>query len=184
MVKGFFARTQLQKSVVEIIHYCRYDKFIVKIKLKDLNDELIIAKGFDQNSPIDVMNALKMEDTTQSTNLEANDAFGMPELHFNYDHVFKDLLNKRFDNLKLNKYEIKEFYEKVKFDLGYSGVRLENETAWGMVTGMPPKINKRLILNKPFWLVMKRKKSKNPYFILGVNNSKVMDLSTAGIPKE
>jgi hypothetical protein len=35
---------------------------------------------------------------------------------------------------------------------------------------------KSLILDKPYWVVMKRTDSQNPYFILGVNNTALMEV--------
>jgi hypothetical protein len=33
---------------------------------------------------------------------------------------------------------------------------------------------KNLVLNKPYWVIMKRKDSPRPYFILGVRNTAMM----------
>ncbi len=35
---------------------------------------------------------------------------------------------------------------------------------------------KNFILNKPYWIIMKRANSLNPYFILGVRNLQLMDV--------
>jgi hypothetical protein len=35
---------------------------------------------------------------------------------------------------------------------------------------------KKFILNKPYWIVMKRIDSQNPYFVLGVNNTELMKI--------
>jgi len=38
-----------------------------------------------------------------------------------------------------------------------------------------PEKSKNLILDKPYWVVMQRANSQNPYFILGVNNTELME---------
>ena len=174
VVTGFFASTQEQKNTVEIIHYWTDDKFILKIKLKDSSDELILAKGFDQKNPIAVMSALNVEEKTTASNLGKSDVFGMPELHFTYGHVFKDLEYLQFSNQKFKNKQLSIFFEKVKFDLDYNGVRMENESCMIARTGAPPKFDKKLLLNKPFWLIIKKKESRKPYFILGINNEEFM----------
>ena len=40
--------------------------------------------------------------------------------------------------------------------------------------GMAPPVPKKLLLNKPYWVIMKRKDSPRPYFILGVRNTAMM----------
>jgi hypothetical protein len=43
-------------------------------------------------------------------------------------------------------------------------------------TMAPPGNDRRkiMMLDKPYWVVMKRFDSTNPYFILGVNNTELM----------
>ena len=36
---------------------------------------------------------------------------------------------------------------------------------------------KKLILNKPYWIIIKRADSQNPYFILGIKNIELMKKS-------
>jgi hypothetical protein len=146
------------------------------LRLKDSRDELLVSKGFNQDNPIEVMKTLRSMDLAKTTRPGEHDAFGMPELHFDYDHVFSDLANKEFISPRLSHYKFQIVFEKVKFDLDYNGVRLENE-AGALCGGGAPRINKLLILNKPFWLIMKRTNSKNPYFIIGINNSEFMTKS-------
>ncbi len=61
--------------------------------------------------------------------------------------------------------------------MDYKGARVEYEAVVEMPVGISnnePKY-KEFILDKPFWIVMKRTESNNPYFILGVNNENVME---------
>jgi 16S rRNA U516 pseudouridylate synthase RsuA-like enzyme len=56
------------------------------------------------------------------------------------------------------------------------GARAENEAVIVMSKSiyLDDETPKKLILNKPYWVIMKRKESQNPYFILGVNNTEIM----------
>jgi len=83
------------------------------------------------------------------------------------------LANKGFEE-----YFIASMFENIKFDMDHKGARVENEGVIATPTAMPstqrPKV-KRFILDKPFWVVMKRKNSRNPYFVLGVKNTELME---------
>ena len=57
------------------------------------------------------------------------------------------------------------------------GARVESEAGIGPETAMvteKPEI-KKFILDKPFWVVMIRKNTQHPYFILGVKNIELME---------
>jgi len=54
-VKGFYAEYENQRDNVKIIKYENDDKFIVKLKLKNENDELILAKGYDMKNPQEIV---------------------------------------------------------------------------------------------------------------------------------
>jgi hypothetical protein len=68
----------------------------------------------------------------------------------------------------------------IKFDLDNKGARVENFAMASIIGAMPgdyekPKI-REFILDELLWLIMKRKDSENPYFILGVNNTNIMEI--------
>ncbi len=66
-------------------------------------------------------------------------------------------------------------FENIKFDMDHKGARVENEAAMAGGAGMGPQAKvKRFILYKPFGVVMKRKNSRYPYFMLGVRNTELM----------
>jgi hypothetical protein len=67
-------------------------------------------------------------------------------------------------------------YENIKFDMDEKGAKVENEavvmfTFGAILDEIKPK---NLILDKPYWLIMKRTNSQNPYFLLGVENTELM----------
>jgi hypothetical protein len=59
--------------------------------------------------------------------------------------------------------------------MDHRGAKVEDEGMIGVPLAAPfafsrkPKIRK-FILDKPFWVVMKRKNSQHPYFVVGVKN--------------
>jgi serine protease inhibitor len=74
-------------------------------------------------------------------------------------------------------YEIAKMYENIRFDMDEKGARVENEAVVVLRETMaaPSKMKyKSMIVDKPYWVVMKRYDSDNPYFILGVKNTEMM----------
>ncbi len=57
-VKGFKAQSAEDKENVEIVKYWDDDKFIISLRLKDDEDELFLAKGFDMTSPKDIVDEI------------------------------------------------------------------------------------------------------------------------------
>jgi len=174
-VKGFYAEKRTQKENVIVLYYENDDKFIIKLRLKDNNDELILAKGFDINDPDNIINVIN-EKNKYINSIEESDIFEAPNLHLDYHRDYEEMIGKFLANSGFQDYYIAQMFENIKFDMDYKGARVENEAAiipkWGAKSG-PVEIRK-FILNKPYWVVMKRSDSRNPYFVLGVNNTELM----------
>ena len=64
-------------------------------------------------------------------------------------------------------------FENIKFDMDEKGARVENQAV--IILEMSMKKIRNFILNNPYWIIMKRAESENPYFILGVNNTELME---------
>ena len=178
-VFSFYAKTPQQKQTIKILKYTDDDNFIVKIELKDDSDELILAKGYDMSNPEKVLKEINENDKKLLPSLSDDDEFEVPKLHLDYSRTYKKLLRKRFLNKDFTGYIISKMFENIKFDMDEEGARVENEAAivMEMTAALPPREPikiKRIILDKPYWLIMKRTESKRPYFILGVNNENIM----------
>ena len=177
-VKGFYAYSFGEKDNVEVIKYWDNDKFIISLQLKNDGDELFLAKGFDMTSPQDIVNEINMYNTESTkTGMGYDDIFEMPKIHLDHHREYKELIGKFLANENFEEYFISKMFENIKFDMDHRGARVENEAAIVLTLGLSdeePKI-KEFILDEPFWVVMKRTNSSNPYFILGVNNENIME---------
>jgi hypothetical protein len=105
------------------------------------------------------------------------DMFMAPEIHLDLNRIYDGFVKKYLLNKKFEDYYISAMFENIKFDMDNKGARVENEAVivatLGGIAQDAPKI-KMLILDKPYWLIMKRADSQNPYFILGVKNTEIM----------
>lgn len=172
-VKGFKASNEEQRNNIEILNYWNSDKFIITLKLKNKLDQIFIAKGFDMKDPTNVI--LEINKSQNRLPLEEDDIFSMPELHLDYQNEYTSLIGKQLANSKFKEYFIAKMSEKIKFDMDNKGARVENEAIIVMLKSLSfEKVYKLLILDKPFWVIMKQSNSQNPYFILGINNTGLM----------
>lgn len=171
-VKGFYAINSKQRDNIEILNYWDDDKFIVRLLSADQKDEIILCKGFDQDTPIEAyQNVLTYQNT--HARLGEHDGFSMPEIHLNLHRKYTDLLGIPFKNKGFEGYFISAMFENIKLDIDYEGARAENEAVIVMSRGLGPR-GLNLVLDEPFWLLMKQTNSDVPYVIVGVNNTEFM----------
>jgi len=173
-VKGFYAN-DISKDNIRILKYWDDNKFIVGLRLKDDGDELILSKGFDMNNPKDAFNEIERHNKNVSLTISNDDLFEMPKLHLDHHRGYVEFMGKFLANKGFEKYFIAQMFENIKFDMDHKGARVESEA--GMPVAMASEMTKikRFILDKPFWVVMKRKDSQHPYFVLGVKNTELME---------
>jgi len=151
------------------------NKFIISLELKNSKDRLILAKGYDITSPKDIVNKLGEIDFDDYEHVKEEDLFEMPELHLDYHRDYEEMVGKALGNEAFCGYIITTMFENIKFDMDHIGARVENEAVvlaeFGYANKPKPK---RLILDNPFWVIMKQNNSTHPYFMLGVDNTELM----------
>jgi hypothetical protein len=176
-IEGFKAKNLNQKKTIKILKYKDDNKFIVKISLKDKADELILAKGYEMDDPGIVVNEINKNNSDDLDSLENEDWFMVPEIHLDYHREYEELINEYLANKGFKDYYISQMFENIKFDMDEEGARVENEAVISMDIGsvaLPEKNFKKIVFDKPYWVMMKRSDSINPYFILGINNNELM----------
>jgi hypothetical protein len=172
-VKGFKATNNNQRKNISVLAYENEDKFIIKLQLKEHTDSLFIAKGYDMENPTELIK--QINETKSYTNMSAEDTFEMPKLDLDLTRYYKELAGLSLKNSGFEDYYLQSMYENIKFSLDHEGARVENQAVmlWGGYEAAPQE-PKNLILDKPFWVIMKQSDSENPYFLLGVNNENLM----------
>jgi hypothetical protein len=183
-VKGFKAEGQSRENI-DVIDYQDADHFLVRIRLKDATDQIFLAKGYPMDKPDSIIAIIR---SIAPHNPEMNhwfgypmvgeDTFKAPKLSLNFPREYTEMKDKVLSNkINKSKYMIRSMYENIKFDMDEKGARVEIEaiTLLGPPTALPPpELIRSMILDKPYWVIMKRYDSDNPYFILGVRNSDLM----------
>jgi len=183
-VKGFASDSNSYANVY-ILEYKNRDNFLIGIKLKDQKDQIFLAKGYPMDIPDEAVNKLRELAPPQTTGdytlgkpMNKKDIFRAPALSLGHTREYKEMLGHRVTNKAFENYVIGFMQEVIKFDMDERGARVENEAFIGMVTSAGPTPDpykpKELILDQPYWVMMKRSNSANPYFLLGVNNPAFM----------
>lgn len=173
-VKGFEAVKE-QKRTIEVLHYENDDRFIIRLRLKSSGDELLLAKGYATHDPAEVVKALDGLPEGDASRLDADDHFMMPLLKLNCRRDYPELTGKPLANAGFTEYVIGVMFENINFELDETGAKAESQAVIGVERSAPTKKTGRYFyLNKPFWVIMKRNDSQNPFFLLGVNTTHIM----------
>lgn len=173
-VKGFYAKELEQKRNIQIIKYENDDGFIISLKLKDENDQLILAKGYDMNDPQIAIDEINQNNKNYQRSIEEQDTFEAPKLKLSYKRDYVELIGETIASSGI----VANMFENIIFSMDEKGARVENEALIDIKVKSEPmeqEKSKNFILNKPYWVIMKRADSQNPYFILGVNNTELME---------
>lgn len=174
-VAGFSADI-VQKKTVEVLHYVNDHEFIIRLRLQDSSDELILAKGYNTTDPSEILQTLAKLDLRQSSRLGSDDHFKMPLLKLDFRRDYEKIIGKALANPSFTHFVIGQMFENIIFELDERGAKVENEAVITVVgagfTGY--RQQRYFYLDKPFWVIMKRTESRNPYFLLGVNNTQFM----------
>lgn len=174
-VEGFVAEKEQQFDTVQVLLYRSPAVFILRLRLKQTGEQLILAKGFPMASPDDVLEEIKKYNSEYAPSLSEEDVFEAPKLHLSVKRDYVELVGLPLRNKGFENYEIAQMFESIVFDMDEKGARVENEAVMVVAeTAMLKKERKICKLDAPYWVIMKQKISKNPYFILGVNTSAFM----------
>lgn len=175
-VQGFMTANKTQRDNVKVLSYENDDKFIIRLQLKDDSDYLILAKGYPSDNPQSLIKEINASNKVELKSLNSNDIFSAPAVRLSHYREYRELINKSLLNKGFESYQIQKMFENIKFNMDEKGARVENEAV--IVLGKSLNIDdekpRKFELNKAFWVVMQRKGSPNPYFLLGINNTELM----------
>jgi len=107
--------------------------------------------------------------------MTSEDKFTMPIVDLDIERKYSNIIGSPVVSGPLIQYVVGDMFEKIKFRIDEVGAKVENEAAVIMVltASLPNPMIKNLILNRPFWVVMKQK-GGNPYFITQINTADFM----------
>lgn len=170
-VKGFKASSWQHRENVEVLSYEGDWEFVVSLRLKQQSEQLCLVMTQRQSAAHEI--AQRVSQLEKATRLSSSDEFAMPMVELDVERRYPELAGGKIRSGRLAEYEILEMYEKIKFRIDEEGAKVENEACLMVGTTSIRTPGKNLILNRPFWVVM-RQKGRHPYFVMQVSNTEFM----------
>ncbi|RRJ92013.1 hypothetical protein EG240_04300 [Paenimyroides tangerinum] len=187
-VTGYNSYEKLK--IISIIYYKNDNNFVIKLQPKDSNHEIVLfksEKNFTKMSDInDEVIKLSAQGNKDKQNekikwkydILVEDEIIIPKFNFNIEKTYKDLAGNTFSTKELN-YNIERAWQRTAFILDEKGAKSESEAVIEYVTEEieedPNKSKpKKMIFDKPFFIMLKKTSSQNPYFGLWINNTELM----------
>jgi hypothetical protein len=167
-----------------ILYYDSDNSFVLKLLPKDEQHEIILAKGLNKMSSlgkaVKEINELiekggkERKDPEQSWKyaMIEEDMFSLPSIQFNIETSYKQLEGQRF-SVNGKKHTIEGSRQRTVFVLNENGAIAESQAmSWLDSVGIAHP--KKMIFDKPFYIILKRVDANNPYFVMKVDNTELM----------
>ncbi|RBL91079.1 hypothetical protein [Chitinophaga flava] len=177
---------------IQVLFYEDDDHFMLKLIPKDDQQEIILAKGLPNTSTLgQALELIKNWEERGKKNMRnnvlawkyqllADDEVAIPRLGFNIGTRFPELEGQRFQ-LKDIQYTIEEARQQTAMVLNEQGAEVKSEAMIAVAldsTETPAALHpKKLMLNKPFLIIFRKKDQPNPYLAVQVYNTELMEKS-------
>ena len=173
-----------------ILYYQNDRHFLVKLVPEDTAHEILLYMPDHTFSTISemlpevkqLMEKGNMERKQASQkwkyNILEEDELIIPKFDFDISTVYNSLAGNRFSAANTD-YSIETAWQRTAFHLDESGAAVESEATiictYGIVEENPNKPQpKKMVFNRPFYILLKRTDAANPYFVLWVANPELM----------
>lgn len=186
---GIYGSDSDQSKIVEILYYKNDNEFLISLTPKDHAHKIILLKTNEKFksmakilSKIDnYINLGNYEIRTRKAEwkytFNEGDNVIIPKIKFNIKTNYQTLEGKTFYSNQQS-YLIKEAMQRTAFTLDEYGAQIESESGIIALSAKEKEEErpqpKHLIFDKPFFIMLKKTHSKNPYFAMWVVNSELM----------
>ena len=175
-------------NFTEILSYKDDYHFILKLTPKDNQHEILLIKGISgiknlsdaikkTNNLIEAgKNEMKNVKESWKYSLNEIDTFSIPTIKFNLETNYSKIEGQEFD-AKDKKYTVETAYQRTGFILNENGAVVESESRMIAAdsTSEPIQIKaKKMVFDKPFFVIIKRVQTDNPYFVIYVQNNELL----------
>jgi hypothetical protein len=187
-VEGIWSRSPR----IFIIKYLDSDHFITSVVYgKDRGlKSAIFAKGYPMDNPGKLLSELRLmrenpKKYSKVSSAGSGDTFHIPLINLEpYLRLYNELRGSEIldqSSIEAHKHKIGLMYEDLAFDMKYDN---NTEAIKSMPSGYlnsrtPLKVSKnpkKLIYDKPFWIILSNVKLDRPYFMLNVRNTAIMKI--------
>lgn len=177
-----------RNSQISIEYYKNDNNFIIKLLPKDAEHEIILFKPdiiYKSMAQIltDIENKInegqidrQQEESKWKFNINDEDEVVIPKLNFNISTNYASLEGNHFKSNKIE-FLIKKASQRTALLLDESGTEIKSvgeEVIAEIGIGLKKTQIKKMIFDKPFFLLLKRTHTKYPYFGLWITNTELM----------
>ena len=175
----------------EILFYHDDDHFVLKLQPKDISHEIILVKGLKGITTLSVAlqqtndliqkgkRARVQPKQAWKYSINNNDKFTIPVIQFNIEADLEKLSGQQFATTKRMHF-IELAYQRTGLILDENGAIVESEVTYTLDSAIAvpqPAYPKNMLLNKTFYVIIKRADKANPYFVMKVENSELLTKS-------
>lgn len=172
-INAFSPKFEELKKQIKLYSFSNNDDFIVKLLGQSEKDEIILAKVPKEETLYKtyttVMNRIN---GSKPDYFDPRDNLTIPVLNFNVGHNFTQLEGREFTNPNSLGYAIETAYQRITFRLDETGASLASEAL--IVAPIVMYQPKELVFDSPFILIMKEKDAQNPYLIMWIDNTELL----------
>lgn len=176
-------------AFTDIVYYQDDDHFAIRITPKDSANTIILVKGITLGNSLKtaLMRAFKMmiigeresagNQNAWKFNFNPGDDLAIPVIKFNIEASYNSLVGQTAAcNGKT--YPIETAKQTTAFVLDENGAKVESKaviaTSDSTSVSQPAHV-KHLTLNKPFLIMIGKKRRESPYFVMWVDNAELME---------
>ena len=177
-------------NIVKILYYKNDNNFIIKLKPSDKEHDIVLFKTSKTYSTIAEMAAAadsltkigqkerKIQNLRWKYQFLSDDEVVIPDIDFDISTNFNKLIGNIFHANSLD-YEILQAWQRTAFKLNETGAEIKSEAKVAIfcledeeeTTKPTPK---KMIFDKPFFLMLRRTDAQHPYFVLHAVNAELM----------
>lgn len=179
------------KEIVEILYYKNDKNFIIKLKPTEKEHEIVLLKTENKYGTMAEMTAAtdsliqlgKKEQAVASKRWKYqfldDDVMMAPDIDFDICTSFDKLVGNVFE-VNTDTYKILKAWQRTAFKLDETGAEVESEAEFEIVLGCIEQEEeakptpKKMIFDKPFFVMLRRTDASNPYFCLYVANPELL----------
>jgi prepilin-type processing-associated H-X9-DG protein len=167
---------------VTVLDYENDDDFVLRLATKK-NDEIILAKVKPASTLDETLTAVLERIRGRSRSyrrrgIELKESLRVPILAISVDRDYTELVHRPIRNAEWESRFIARASQRIRFILNERGARLESDAFIGIDVGFhwePPK-PRHFVFDKPFLLCIREGPDKEPYLVMWIENSEVMEL--------
>ncbi|OFZ55050.1 MAG: hypothetical protein A2328_02845 [Bdellovibrionales bacterium RIFOXYB2_FULL_36_6] len=150
---------------VNIFDYKGVDDFIILLKSKSANDDIVLVKTPPKGTLLDMVNDAEWRiKKSKPEDLKHADSLYVPEMNFDIKHDYKELVG--------NGSNIFKAFQETRFRLNKKGAEVRSIAEIG--SEEDGGYERKFVFDKPFLIYLKEKTGKYPYLAIWIDNPELL----------